>query len=169
MINKIDDLIENNLNLLYKSPKQSMFYLDMIDETGKHFNRVSGERFTNILINHGLITRDNERCDLTEKGFNICQNGGWKKSIQTLKDLEKNEHQKNEYKSQLEIDNLELQKESAEYAKSIRAKDEKIKHLTEENLILQNRQLRRYILYSIIAFILGGILTNIKYLWNLIS
>lgn len=169
MINKIDDLIENNLNLLYKIPKQSMFYLEMIDETGNHFDRVSGKRFTDILINHGLITRDNERCDLTLKGAKICNTGGWKKFAQTLEASEKDDHQQKEYKSQLEIKNLELLNENAEYVKSIRAKEENIRLLTEENLLLQNRQLRRYILYSIIAFLAGAFLTNIKYLWNLIS
>jgi hypothetical protein len=37
-----------------------------------------------------------------------------------------------------------------------------IQRLTIENLKLQNKQLKRTVLYSIIGFIMGGIITNLK-------
>ena len=37
-----------------------------------------------------------------------------------------------------------------------------IQRLTIENLELQNKQLKRTVLYSIIGFIMGGIITNLK-------
>jgi hypothetical protein len=68
----------------------------------------------------------------------------------------------NNIKANLEIENLKLQKESAEYSKTLRKKEVEIRELTSSNLILQNKQLRRYILYSIISFISGAVLTNLK-------
>lgn len=41
-----------------------------------------------------------------------------------------------------------------------------IQQLTTENLRLQNRQMKRSILYSIIGFISGAVLTNYKELWD---
>lgn len=40
--------------------------------------------------------------------------------------------------------------------------DLEIKKLTAINLNLQNKQLKRYILYSVISFVLGAILTNLE-------
>tara|TARA_R110000823_G_C15647639_1_gene470606 strand:+ start:69 stop:527 length:459 start_codon:yes stop_codon:yes gene_type:complete len=40
-------------------------------------------------------------------------------------------------------------------------KDE-IDRLTKVNLELQNKQMKRYVVYSIIAFVLGAIITNVK-------
>ena len=40
--------------------------------------------------------------------------------------------------------------------------DLKIKELTAINLNLQNKQLKRYILYSVISFVLGAVLTNFE-------
>ncbi|SNZ01730.1 hypothetical protein [Flagellimonas pacifica] len=43
-----------------------------------------------------------------------------------------------------------------------KAKDEEIRDLTAKNLRLQNRQMKRAVLYSIIGFIVGVIATNLK-------
>lgn len=40
--------------------------------------------------------------------------------------------------------------------------DLKIKELIANNLHLQNKQLKRYVLYSIIGFVLGAIVTSLK-------
>lgn len=44
--------------------------------------------------------------------------------------------------------------------------ENKIQQLTTENLRLQNRQMKRSILYSTIGFISGAVLTNYKELWD---
>ncbi len=64
--------------------------------------------------------------------------------------------------SKLTRDNLLLQNESLKYQQTIREQQEKIATLTEKNLSLQNRQLRRYIIYSIIGAISALILSNLK-------
>ena len=45
---------------------------------------------------------------------------------------------------------------------NIKELENKILNLTETNLNLQNTHFRRYILYSLISFIAGAILTNVK-------
>ena len=45
----------------------------------------------------------------------------------------------------------------------------KIKELTIKNLELENKQLKRYVLYSIISFIAGAIITNLKDILNLLN
>ncbi|CAM4006806.1 hypothetical protein FLSI110296_08845 [Flavobacterium sinopsychrotolerans] len=47
--------------------------------------------------------------------------------------------------------------------------DLKIKELTAINLNLQNKQLKRYILYSVISFVLGAISTNIEEILNFLN
>lgn len=47
--------------------------------------------------------------------------------------------------------------------------DLKIKELTAINLNLQNKQLKRYILYSVISFVLGAISTNIEEVLNFLN
>ncbi len=59
-------------------------------------------------------------------------------------------------------ENLMLQNESLKYQQTIREQQEKIANLTEENISLQNRKLRRYIIYSIISAIFGAIASNLK-------
>lgn len=63
----------------------------------------------------------------------------------------------NEYGSYLSL--IDSLKES-------NAMQNSIQQLTTENLRLQNRQMKRSILYSIIGFISGAILTNYKELWD---
>ncbi|WP_437397577.1 hypothetical protein [Flagellimonas lutimaris] len=53
-----------------------------------------------------------------------------------------------------------------------KAKDDEIRNLTAKNLLLQNKQMKRAVFYSIIGFIAGAIITNLKdilILFNLIS
>lgn len=44
----------------------------------------------------------------------------------------------------------------------IRKKEEEIRNLTSENLKLQNKQLKRVIVYSIISFVAGAIVSNLE-------
>ena len=45
---------------------------------------------------------------------------------------------------------------------SVKEKEDEIRNLTSKNLQLQNKQLRRVVLYSIISFVAGAIVSNLK-------
>lgn len=64
-----------------------------------------------------------------------------------------------------------LTKISADLEKqnSVKDKDNEIRDLTAKNLRLQNKQLKRYILYSIIFFILGVVTSNLKDILTLLK
>jgi len=49
-----------------------------------------------------------------------------------------------------------------EYQEMIKDKDNEIRDLTSKNLRLQNKQMKRAVLYSIIGFIAGAIVSNLK-------
>ena len=164
MFENIDDLIELNLKLLAESITQSVFKHSFLDENGNNLKK--SEIFAKILEDKRLITfepKQRFRCDLTEFGRDIIINGGWFKYL----DSEKLKLEKAESKEVLEVENLKLQKESIEYSKTLRKKEDEIIKLTSENLILQNRQLRMYVLYSVLSFISGAVLTNLKDILNL--
>ena len=66
-------------------------------------------------------------------------------------------------KNKLELDNLKLQKEAAEYQQSIRNKEDEIRNLTRDNLRLGNWDIRFRWYIAVISFIIGFI---IKYFIN---
>jgi hypothetical protein len=159
MFENLNELIEVNLNLLCETKNKSIMRLDFKDEKGKSIR--NSDRLATILDEKGLVDLEKVkgfRCDLTEFGHAVFKNGGWLKHLES----ENLKSEKAESKDVLEFENLKLQNESSEYAKTLRQKEEEIRELTSSNLILQNRQLRRYVLYSSISFILGAILTNLK-------
>ena len=134
MFENIDDLIELNLNLLSESITQSVFKHSFLDENGNNLKK--SEIFAKILEDKRLITfepKQRFRCDLTEFGRDIIINGGWFKYL----DSEKLKLEKAESKEVLEVENLKLQKESIKYSKTLRKKEDEIRKLTSENLILQ--------------------------------
>lgn len=81
--------------------------------------------------------------------------------VQTDIDTKTADIQDNELR-RLTKENLEFQNESIEHEKSLRDNKSVIDKLTFDNLRLQNKNLRRTILYAIIGFISGLILTNAK-------
>jgi hypothetical protein len=85
---------------------------------------------------------------ITQNGRNILEYNSWEDYIES-----KNKSIKKSYKKENERQEL---------------KDE-IDRLTKVNLELQNKHLKRYIIYSIISFILGGILTNLKDIFQLLN
>jgi len=69
----------------------------------------------------------------------------------------------------LNIENLELTNQNLTIQNSSLNRQIEIDNLTIENLKLQNNEMKRRILYAIISFTAGAILTNIKDIINFIS
>ena len=88
MIENIDELIEVNLKLLYASKSQFMMRINFKDEYG--FNLKNSKVFAEILEHKGLVVLEENqgfRCDLTDAGRQIYENGGWIKYKQTVESL----------------------------------------------------------------------------------
>lgn len=91
MFENIDELIEVNLKLLYTSKSRFMMRINFKDEYG--FNLKNSKAFAEILEQIDLIVLEKDqgfRCDLTEFGRQIYENGGWNKHKQTVKTFVKN-------------------------------------------------------------------------------
>ena len=86
MFENIDELIEVNLKLLYTSKSQFMMRINFKDECG--FNLKNSKVFAEILEQIDLVILEKDqgfRCDLTDFGRQIYENGGWNKHKQTVK------------------------------------------------------------------------------------
>lgn len=84
MFENVDELIELNIKLLYVSKSQYMMRINFKDEYG--FNLKNSKAFADILVNKGLVLLENSqgfRCDLTDLGRQIYENGGWMNYLQT--------------------------------------------------------------------------------------
>nr|WP_315253249.1 hypothetical protein [uncultured Flavobacterium sp.] len=84
MFENVDELIEVNIKLLYVSKSQYMMRINFKDEYG--FNLKNSKAFADILVNKGLVLLENSqgfRCDLTDLGRQIYENGGWMNYLQT--------------------------------------------------------------------------------------
>lgn len=78
MFKNIDELIELNLKLLYTSKSQFMIRINFKDEFG--YNLKNTKEFSEILDRKGLVELESSkgfRCDLTDFGRQIFENGGW--------------------------------------------------------------------------------------------
>jgi len=64
----------------------------------------------------------------------------------------------NNIKTNLEIECLKLQKESVEYSKTLRQKEDEIRNLTRDNLRLGNWDIRFRWYIAVISFIIGFII-----------
>lgn len=90
MFENIDELIEVNLKLLYTSKSQFMMRINFKDEYG--FNLKNSKGFAEILEQIDLVVLEKSqgfRCDLTDFGRQIYDNGGWKKHKQAVKEFAK--------------------------------------------------------------------------------
>ena len=90
MFDNIDELIEVNMKLLYASKSQYMMRINFKDEYG--FNLKNSKAFAEILVKKGLIVLEcNQgfRCDLTDFGKQIYENGGWMNYLQTVETASK--------------------------------------------------------------------------------
>lgn len=90
MFENVDDLIEVNMKLLYASKSQYMMRINFKDEYG--FNLKNSKAFADILVNKGLVLLESSqgfRCDLTDLGKQIYENGGWMKYMHNAEPFSK--------------------------------------------------------------------------------
>lgn len=91
MFDNIDELIEVNMKLLYTSKSQYMMRINFKDEYG--FNLKNSKAFAEILVKKGIVlleTNQGFRCDLTDLGRQIYENGGWIMYLQTTEPFSEN-------------------------------------------------------------------------------
>ena len=72
---------------------------------------------------------------------------------------------KQEQRQNLEVDNLRLQNEAMQHQATLRRQEAQIRSLNETNLQLQNKNIKRTVLF----FILGSLVTFIASNWLLLS
>jgi len=90
MFDNVDELIEVNLKLLYTSKSQFMMRINFKDELG--FNLKNSKAFAEILQDKGLIKLEVSqgfRCDLTDFGKQVFENGGWNEYLNTVQSYAK--------------------------------------------------------------------------------
>jgi hypothetical protein len=90
MFENIDELIEINLKLLNASKSKFMMRINFKDEYG--FNLKNSKVFAEILEQKDLIVLEKNqgfRCDLTDVGQQIYENGGWNKHKRTVESFAK--------------------------------------------------------------------------------
>jgi hypothetical protein len=153
-----DDLnIETNLKIICESKNPYEFDLsNFVDKKGRQIHlKHRHEEFASLMEQQGLIRINGSRCSVEKFGLKVFKSGGW---LKYLSDLEKN-HTELELKK-LEKEELEL--ELLKHQNKIKDKEREIIKLTAKNLRLQNRQMKRAVLYSIIGFLTGIIATNLE-------
>jgi hypothetical protein len=129
MQENINKLIDINLNLIANSRDGKLFRTDFIDENKRRLR--DSKRFAEILAKKNLVDLEptkEMRCDITEFGFEIANNGGWLSFLEQKKkkdELAKREREEKE-KIQLELakSNLEANELNKAIAKR-NAKDQK--------------------------------------------
>lgn len=90
MFKNIDELIEVNLKLLYTSKSQFMMRINFKDEFG--YNLKNTREFSEILSDKGLVKLELDqgfRCDLTDFGRQVFENGGWNQYLLTVQSYAK--------------------------------------------------------------------------------
>jgi len=90
MFNNIDELIDVNLKLLYTSKSQFMMRINFKDEFG--YNLKNTKKFSEILDSKGLVKLESSqgfRCDLTNFGRHVFENGGWNQYLLTVQSYAK--------------------------------------------------------------------------------
>jgi len=157
-MNKIDRIIDINLKLIFETSDHSLFTGEMIDPDLDY--SLSGHEagvLANYLVTEDLITLNVEVCNITNRGLEISELGGWKiyKDLQSKKLLEESVIAND--RSKLEEENLKSSIENQNYEISNRENKREIDQLTKENLKLSNLNLY----FTIGGFIAGVLLTFI--------
>jgi hypothetical protein len=151
----INDLIEYNINFIKNKPNFRIRRLELKNLDGNTLPTNDCISLHKILIEKSLIF-ESEHKDLFLTGMSeeIILNGGWLNHLR----IEKEKIEKAESKEILEIANLKLQKESSEYSKTLRQKEEEIRNLTRDNLRLGNWDIRFRWYIAVTSFIIGFII-----------
>jgi hypothetical protein len=90
MFKNTDELIDVNLKLLYTSKSQFMMRINFKDEFG--YNLKNTKEFSEILKEKGLVKLESSqgfRCDLTDFGRQVFENGGWNQYLLTVQSYTK--------------------------------------------------------------------------------
>ena len=102
----LDELIDTNLNLIYKASNNKMFSSDFVDINGRRLTlKERGLSFQVFLEKENLITTNEALCIISQKGFQIAENGGWKQYL-----LGKEKAEKKTIKKAKKKDNIEFEK-----------------------------------------------------------
>jgi hypothetical protein len=163
MNNRYDILINVNLDLLGNKQSHSEYYPHFIDENrdSLKYYEINPETIANEMLYNGLIDKNGENCTLTRKGIEIFNNGGWLKYLELLKEDRDTEQEIQFTREQIQDKISLLTAENLSYEKSKREQSEKIINLTEDNLRLQNWDIRFRWYIAIGTFILGLIIKHI--------
>lgn len=155
--NKYDKLININLNIIGNKSSHSEFYNNFQDERGNEleYYEIHPKTIANEMYLHDLIDMNGENCILTRKGIEIFNNGGWLKYLEVLKESRDIEKGIQFTREQIQDKISLLTTENLLYEKSKRKQSEKIINLTEDNLRLQNWDIRFRWYIAIGTFILG--------------
>jgi hypothetical protein len=93
MIADIDNLIEINLRLIAETKGNKVFRINFIDLSGKKLR--DSERLAKNMESKGLIDFDHikgYKCELTEFGLNVFNNGGWLKYLDAQHEKDSHEN-----------------------------------------------------------------------------
>lgn len=131
MIEKLDDLIEYNLKHLFESPNHFCWIMEMKDLNGQPL--YESEKLARMMQSKGLLDIDNERGDLSEFGFNIATNGGWKAYLKEKKEFDQKIANEKTEKERIE---LELAKSNIEANELNKKVERRNKRETIINIIL---------------------------------
>lgn len=166
MIQNLNENIDLNLKLLFRQKQHKLYLSDFQNVENEHYMLHDLEVFADEMVDSDLIRRNKEVCTLTKFGIQVSESGGWLKYLSESEKQYDEENQIEDHKNQLEIQILELQKDKFEFEKSNRKKDEEIKNLTQKNLVLQNKSLKRSFLFFVIGLLLGFVFTFVSTNWK---
>lgn len=161
-MSNLDKNIDLNLEIVYKGKNHSVMVGELTNVDGDYLGRFEAMKMADKLEKENLLERDNEFCELTRFGIEVYENGGWLIHLENENSRREEKFLEQQKQSELQEENLHLQNDNLKYTQSIREKEEEIRRLSSKNLKLQNRQLKWYITFSIIGFILGAIVTNLE-------
>ena len=160
-MNTIDVIIDKNLRYIYEALDHVLFVDKLEDHEGERMTLYEAQKIADYLVVEGLITRDEERCDISRFGIQVSEIGGWIEYQKLQLESASTKEKSDSFKNELEIENLKLQNRILEYENDITEKKKKIDNLTIKNLKLQNKQMRNYVLFSLISIIIGAVLSNL--------
>lgn len=109
MFYHINEIIDINLKLLFKSKNQSLKFSEFKNKEGKKLGKIMD--FFELMEKENLIVIDNNRCNLTEFGKKIVEDGGWFKHLEEKQ--KKRENQKTKPDENTENKQLKKSKKKA--------------------------------------------------------